>query len=405
MKQDRNFPPVTVNKKAEASLRRGHPWVYGEEIVDSVPDGFENGGLVDVLTAGGKYMGTGFYSAHSKISVRVISNNANETFDDAFWRRRVGYAVSYRKSVMGEDIDACRMIFGEADGFPGLTVDRYGDVLVSEVLSYGMDRIKKTVFEALINEIPGIRGIYERNESQIRLLEGLEKYSGWSDGFNGGSEEPVTITENGIRYKVDFAKGQKTGFFLDQKFNRRAAGAVAKGRRVLDVCTHTGSFGLNALKCGASHVTMADISESALETARENAALNGMEDRADFVRADMFDLLPEIEKLPPDKRYDMIILDPPAFTKSSKTLGSAKRGYREVNYRAMRALPRGGFLATCSCSHFMTTGLFLEMLAEAASDAGVSLKIAEIRHQAPDHPVLMNVPETDYLKFVICQVV
>ena len=405
MKSERRFEPVTVNKKAERGIRSGHPWVYGAELVRGVPEDFENGGLVDVLTENGKYLGTGLYSAVSKIAVRLLSDNANERFDEAFWQRRVKYAVNYRRRVMGPDFDACRLIFGEADGFPGLTVDRYGDYLVAEVLSYGMDRVKTTVFRALLTELPGIKGIYERNESQIRLLEGLEQGSGWAEGLPNDGQTSTIITENGLRFLVDFAGGQKTGFFLDQKYNRRAVAKLAPGMRVLDMCTHTGSFALNAARQGTDLVTAVDVSEAALEVARTNAALNGLEDKVDFVRGDVFDYLAEAEKLPPAQRYELIILDPPAFTKSSKTLGNARNGYSEINARAMRALGRGGYLATCSCSHFMTTELFLDMLKTAAEDAGVRLKIAEIRHQAPDHPVLLGVPESDYLKFVICQIV
>lgn len=409
MKQDRIFPSVTVNKKAERSLRLGHPWVYGEELTASVPEGFPNGGLVDVVNEGGKYLGTGFFSEKSKISVRVLSDNPNEKFDDAFWRRRVKYAVDYRRTVMGEDIDACRLIFGESDGFPGLTVDRYGDYLVAEVLSYGTDLIKDRIFGALLDEIPGIKGIYERNESHIRTLEGLDQYSGWAKNFPNDGVTRTVIEENGIRYAVDFANGQKTGFYLDQKYNRRAVAAISKGRRVFDLCTHTGSFSLNALAGGAISSVAVDVSESALDNAKINvglnAELNGPGDRVEFVCADVFDFLEDAVSLRPEKKPDLIVLDPPAFTKNSKTLANAKKGYRELNSLAIRALGRGGYLATCSCSHFMTTELFLDMLKDAALNAGVSLKIAEIRHQSPDHPVLLNVPETDYLKFIICQVV
>ncbi len=405
LKQERSFPQLTVSKKAELSLRRGHPWVYGEELRNDVPVSFPNGGLVDVVSEKGRYLGTGFYSEKSKIKVRVLSDNANERFDDCFWQRRVKYAVNYRRKVMGNDIDDCRMIFGEADGFPGLTVDRYGPYMVSEVLSYGMDRVKQTVYRALLEEFPGTKGIYERGESAIRLLEGLPQHSGWAEGIPNDGNTRCEITENGIKYIVDFALGQKTGFFLDQKFNRRAVAALSEGMRVLDLCTHTGSFALNAVSGGAKSVTAVDVSQAALDIARENAAINGMDGKVRFVCADVFDYLQEAEKLSAADRSDLIILDPPAFTKSSRTLGNAKNGYREINYRAMRALPRGGYLATCSCSHFMTTELFLETLRASALDAGVALKIVEIRHQAPDHPVLLNVPETDYLKFVICQVI
>lgn len=405
MKQERRFPSVRITKKGEKAARGGHPWVYAAELLDAVPAELPNGGLLDVLTENGRYLGTGFYSAKSKIAVRILSDNANERFEEDFWRRRIHYAVASRKTVMpGADFVCCRLVFGEADGIPGFTADRFGDILVTQVLSYGTEQIKGILYGALLQEVPEIRGIYERNDASIRELEGLPVGKGWAEGFPHPDETVTEITENGIRYRVDFENGQKTGFFLDQKYNRLAVSRISAGMRVLDCFTHTGSFALNALRGGASSVTAVDISESALAVARGNAVLNGVSDRIEFLAADVFDLLPKLseEKKTP---YDFIILDPPAFTKSSKTLDAAKRGYKEINYRAMRLLPRGGYLATCSCSHFMKTELFLEMLKSAASDAGVRLKILEQRQQAPDHPILLNVPETDYLKFVIAQAV
>ncbi len=404
MKIERPFQSVIVNKKAERALRAGHPWVYGAELTAGVPEGFANGSIVDVMSENGRYLGSGFYSEKSKIAVRILTANANEIFDDAFWRRRVRYAVGYRRKVMGSDIRACRLIFGDADGFPGLTVDRYGDYLVAEVLSFGMELVKNKVYEGLLDEFPQTKGIYERNESRIRLLEGLEMRSGWADGYAADAVK-TAIEENGLKFAVDFANGQKTGFFLDQKYNRLAVKRLSAGMRVLDLCTHTGSFALNACAGGAETVTAVDVSNAAIESARENAKLNGMEEKITFQCANIFDFLPESGKFAGGNNYDFIILDPPAFTKSSKTLHNAKKGYEDINYRAIRSLPRGGYLATCSCSHFMTTELFLDMLRSAADNAGVAIRIAEIRHQAPDHPVLLNVPETDYLKFVICQIV
>ena len=406
MKQTREFPAMTVTRKAEASLRAGHPWVYAAEITRREP--VENGRLADVFSEKGAYLGTGFYSEHSKIEVRVLSRNPNERFGREFWARRVKYALDYRRAVMrGPDYSCCRLIFGEADGFPGLTVDRFSDVLVAQTLSFGMDRIRGMIFEELAGQLrdsgESIRGVYERNDAAIRELEGLEQGTGWYKGIphTGGTE--TEITENGVRYLVDFANGQKTGFFLDQKFNRREIGRLAEGRSVLDCFTHTGSFALNAAKGGAARVTAVDISASALETARRNAELNGLVDRVEFMEANVFDLLPELcEKRAP---YDLVILDPPAFTKSRKTVGSAERGYREINYRAMKLLPRGGFFATCSCSHFMRSDLFEKMLRDAARDAEVQLRQLVARQQGPDHPILWNVPETDYLKFYIFQVV
>ena len=408
MKTERAYPESTVTKKAEAALAGGHPWVYDAELlsVDGEP---ENGGLVDVVSLKGKYLGTGFLSERSKIRIRLISRNANDTFDEAFWRRRLSYAWNYRKTVMRDDISACRIIFGEEDQFPGLTVDRYGDILVTQTLSLGMEKLKDLIFPLLVKVLredgQAIRGIFERNDVAIRALEGLEENKGWY--VLPGEEPPESavteITENGIRYKVDVENGQKTGFFLDQKYNRLEVARLARGHRVLDCFTHTGSFGMNAVAGGAERATAVDVSASAIEMAKENAALNGMTERMDFIVADVFDLLPKLEE--EGSPYDFIILDPPAFTKSRRTVTNALRGYKEINKRAMHLLPRGGYLATCSCSHFADEEHFKAMLAEAAQEAGVSLRQIEGRKQSPDHPILWGVPETDYLKFFLFQVV
>ena len=409
MKQQRSYPRVTVTKKAEISLQHGHPWVYDTELLatDGQP---ENGGLVDVVSTKGHYLGTGFLSESSKIRIRLISRNANDTFDAAFWQRRLRYAWEYRKTVMGPDIDCCRIIFGEADQFPGLTVDRFHDLLVTQTLSLGMERLKGLLFPLLVELLRAdgqdIRGLYERNDVALRAHEGLAENKGWYPLPDlPCPESPVTeICENGIRYRVDVENGQKTGFFLDQKYNRLAVARLAAGRHVLDCFTHTGSFALNAAAGGAAHVTAVDISESAVEMARANAALNGLEDRMDFLAENVFDLLPRLEAAG-GSPYDFIILDPPAFTKSRKTLQSALRGYKEINLRAMKLLPRGGYLATCSCSHFADETHFRRMLADAAHDANVQLRQIEARQQAPDHPILWGVDETDYLKFFLFQVV
>ncbi len=407
MKSKRSFPIVTVTKKAEAALKNGHPWVYDAEITETF-GAAENGCLVDVLSQKGSYLGTGFLSLNSKIRVRVISSNANESFSNAFWERRIKYAIDYRKTVMGEDFGCCRLVFGEADGLPGLTVDRFSDIIVTQVLSYGMDKIKDVIYGAIVKTLTDmgetVNGVYERNDVAIRALEGLEEYKGWYEGIPHPDSTVTAITENGINYNVDFENGQKTGFFLDQKYNRLAVAKIAKGKRVLDCFTHTGSFALNAARGGAERVTAVDISKTAVEMAQTNAKQNGLDGTMDFLAADVFDLLPELEKQG-GKPYDFIILDPPAFTKSRKTVKSAERGYKEINYRAMKLLPRGGYLATCSCSHFMRNDLFVKMLHDAAADAGVQLKQIEARQQSCDHPVLWNVPETDYLKFYIFQVV
>ena len=408
MKAEREFPKITVSDKGARWLGEGHPWVYESDVRACAP--CENGALADVVSEKGRYLGTGFFSEKSKIRVRLLSRNANERFDEAFWRRRLRYAWDYRKAVMGDDLDCCRVIFGEADGFPGLTVDKFHDLLVTQTLSVGMERVKERLFPMLVEMLredgQEVRGLYERNDVAIRALEGMEQGKGWfALALLPTPESPLTeICENGIYYAVDVENGQKTGFFLDQKYNRLAVAKLARGRRVLDCFTHTGSFALNAAKGGAAHVTAVDVSESAIEMAKRNAARNGLLDRMDFLTADVFDLLPALEKQG-KASYDFIILDPPAFTKSRRTVESAGRGYKEINYRALRLLPRGGYFATASCSHFMEDGLFRKMLREAARDAGVELRQIEARQQAPDHPILWNVPETDYLKFYLFQVV
>ncbi len=410
MKTERAFPRAIITKKGTKWVDDGHPWIYEAEVIRLEKDeALENGGLIDAVSENGKYLGTGFYSEKSKIRIRLVSRNANDRFDEDFFRRRVRYALDYRKNVMGEDISACRLIFGESDGFPGLTVDRFQNLLVSQVLSVGIEKKKALIYRLLLEELQKdgeqIDGLFERNDEKIRELEGLQQYKGWWQ-FEGMElpASPVTeICENGVYYAVDVENGQKTGFFLDQKYNRLAVMRLAKGKRVLDCFTHTGSFALNAALGGAEKVTAVDISASAVEMARKNAERNGLQDRMEFVTADVFDLLPElIEK--GGHPYDLIILDPPAFTKSRKTISNAEKGYKEINFRALKLLPRGGYFATASCSHFMSAPQFEKMLRSAARDAGVELKQIEARQQAPDHPILWNVPETDYLKFYIFQV-
>ena len=409
MKTQREYSTVTVTRKAQAALESGHPWVYDEEILTST-EGFQNGALIDVLSDKGRYLGTGFLSEKSKIRIRLISRNANDVFNKAFFERRIRYAWDYRKTVMAEDVSACRVIFGEADGFPGLTVDRYGELLVTQTLSYGIEIRKDIIFpliyKVLTEDGQAISGIFERNDVAIRELENLTQTKGWYmlEGLPQPASPVTLIEENGIQYEVDVENGQKTGFFLDQKYNRRAIEKLARGKRVLDCFTHTGSFALNAARGGAERVCAVDVSSSAVEMARKNALRNGLDSRMDFLTADVLDLLPELERKG-EKPYDFIILDPPAFAKSRKTIDSALRGYKEINYRAMKLLPRGGFLATCSCSHFISDELFKKMLRSAARDAAVELRQIEARQQSPDHPILWNVPETDYLKFYIFQIV
>lgn len=395
----RDYPKFIITAKGEKFIKTGHVWVFGEEVT-KVEGDYQNGDIVDVVSAKGKYIGSGFVNDNSKIRVRIISTNANDKFDEAFWARRVHYALEYRRQVMGDDFGCCRLIFGEADGFPGLTVDRFNDVLVAQVLSLGTELRKGTIFNLLLKELPDICGIYERNDVKIRELEGMAQGKGWFG--DAVSKVSTQIVENGIKYNVDFIGGQKTGYFLDQKYNRQAVAKLAKGRKILDCFTHTGSFALNALKGGAERVTAVDISAEALAMAKGNAKLNGWE--LETVEANVFDLLTKMTD-EHNKDYDFIILDPPAFTKSGATVAGATRGYKEINRKAMKLLPRGGYLATCSCSHFMKEDFFVQMLKDAAKDAAVSLRQVEARQQAPDHPILWNVPETNYLKFYIFQVV
>ena len=426
MKQ-RTYPRATITPKGEKALKGGHPWVYADEIT-SLTSAPADGGLVDVYSAKDKYLGTGFNNRHSKIRIRLLSRNANDSFDGLFWERRLRNAVAYRRTVMGEtDFKCCRLVFGEADGFPGLTVDRFENVLVAQVLSLGTELVRDTLFAALVRILreefdAPIHTLYLRNDVAIRELEGMEQYTGFytAEGLDLRSEEDeraasaaenrdfgtTTIVENGIKYTVDYINGQKTGFFLDQKYNRRAIRQIAEGKTVLDCFTHTGSFGLNAAAGGAKKVVSVDISADALAMAQKNADANGLSGIIEYVEADVFDHLKALSEAGRKGcPYDFIILDPPAFTKSRDTLRNAIKGYREINAAAMRLLPRGGYLATCSCSHFMTDTYFKQMLHNAAEDAGVSLRQIEARQQGPDHPILWNVPETDYLGFYIFQIV
>ena len=407
---NRPYAKLTITKKGERAARSGHPWVYGEEVTH-VEGTYQTGDIVDVYSDKDRYLGTGFANDISKIRVRIVSRNANDRFDEAFWQRRVKYALDYRKTVMGDkDFACCRLIFGDADDMPGLTVDRYNDVLVAQTLCYGMDQVKPVIFKALVDELAAmgvtIRGIYERNDVKVRKLDGMEEYKGWyqADFLPQPGSVLTTIDENGILYDVDVENGQKTGFFLDQKYNRLAVAKIAAGKHVLDCFTHTGAFALNAAKGGAASVTAVDISQEAVDMTNENIRRNGLEAIVTAKQANVFDLLTYLA----DHKchdYDFIILDPPAFTKSGHTVRNAIRGYKEINLKAMKLLPRGGYLATCSCSHFMRDDLFRQMLHDAAKDAGVRLRQIEGRQQSPDHPILWNVPETNYLKFYLFQVV
>lgn len=393
---------VTLKKGEGRTLKAGGAWVFDNEIAN-ILGSYENGDIVLVHDFDGYPMGRGFINEHSKIRIRMMTRHQDQEIDEAFLRMRVKDAWEYRKKTV--DTSSCRLIFGEADFLPGFVVDKFSDVIVVQSLALGIDRMKENLVR-LIKEVLAedgviIRGVYERSDAKEREKEGMEKRK----GFIGPEfDTEVEIVENGVRYEVDVKDGQKTGFFLDQKYNRQAVKRLAQDKYVLDCFTHTGSFGLNAALGGAKHVTCVDVSASAIEMATHNAQVNGLSDRMDFITADVFQLLADLaqQKHTP---YDFIILDPPAFTKSRKTVRDAIRGYKEINLKAMKVLPRGGYLATCSCSHFMTDDLFRQMLRSAARDAAVSLRQIEARQQAPDHPILWNVPETSYLKFYLFQVV
>ena len=408
MKSTRNYPVYKVNKHAEGLLVGGHPWVYENDILEGPEAEPENGTLADVVSPKGAYLGTGFISLKSKIRVRLISRNANDTFDAAFWRRRVEYAWSYRKTVLEpDDLSACRVIFGEADQFPGLTVDRFGSILVTQTLSVGMEKLKPVLFPILAEVLRAdgqtIDGIYERNDEALRAKEGLEQNKGWFElpGEAHPASTQTEICENGVFYHVDFENGQKTGFFLDQKYNRRAVARIAAGHTVLDCFTHTGSFALNAAKGGAARVTAADISAEAIAMAKRNAERNGL-DNMDFLCEDTFELLPRLEK--EGHPYDFIILDPPAFAKHHKVLGNAMQGYKRLNARALAQIKSGGLLFTFSCSQAVSKELFRTTVFSAAAIAGRKVRILLQLTQPADHPINIYHPEGEYLKGLVLYV-
>ena len=392
---------VTLKKGEGRTLKAGGMWVFDNEI-ESIMGRFENGSIVTVHDFDGYPMGRGFINQNSKIRIRLMTRNVNQEIDREFLRDRVRMAWEYRKKTV--DTGSCRVIFGEADFLPGLVIDKFSDVLVVESLALGIDRFKLEIVELLKEELLEdgirIRGVYERSDAKVRLNEGMERVKGFlSEEFDTN----VEIVENGVKYLVDVRDGQKTGFFLDQKYNRLAIQKLCKDARVLDCFTNTGSFALNAAIAGAKEITGVDASELAVEQAAKNAALNGVQDRAKFICRDVFELLPELEKQ--GEKYDVVILDPPAFTKSRNSVKNAIKGYREINLRAMKLVKDGGFLATCSCSHFMTYELFTETIGQAARNVHKRLRQVEFRTQAPDHPILWAADESYYLKFYIFQVV
>lgn len=391
---------VKLKKGQGRTIKAGGMWVYDNEI-DAISGEYENGDLVTVVDFDDYFMGTGFINTKSKITVRLLSRKRNQEITYEFLKERVRDAWNYRKSTV--DISSCRLIFGEADFLPGFVMDKFSDVLVVESLALGMDRFKldivKAMKEVLLEDGIKIRGVYERSDAKVRTLEGMERIKGF---IGEPFDTKVEIVENGVKYMVDVKDGQKTGFFLDQKYNRLAIQKICKGAKVLDCFTHTGSFALNAGIGGASIVLGVDASELGVNQARENAKLNDLQDVVHFQCADVFDLLPELEAK--QEKYDVIILDPPAFTKSRASVKNATKGYREINLRALKLIKDGGFLATCSCSHFMTYELFTETIGQASKHAHKRLRQVEYRTQAPDHPILWAADESYYLKFYIFQV-
>ena len=395
---------ITLKKGGGRTLKAGGAWIYDNEI-DSVTGDVADGELVHVHDFDGYYMGIGFINRKSKITVRMMSRVKGTQINDAFIKMRVKNAIDYRMAVIKEeDRSAFRVIFGEADWLPGIVIDKFADILVVQSLALGIDNFKLKIVE-FAREILGeygynIRGVYERSDAKVRDLEGMPRIKGFiGDEF----ETKVQIEENGVRYIVDVQDGQKTGFFLDQKYNRASIRPICKGARVLDCFTHTGSFALNAGMAGAREVTGVDASELAVNQAAENARLNGIDDIVKFECRDVFELLPELEKK--GEKFDVVILDPPAFTKSRESVKKAVRGYREINLRAMKLVKDGGFLATCSCSHFMEPELFTKTIGEAAHDVHKRLRQVEYRTQCSDHPILWAADESLYLKFFIFQVV
>ena len=393
---------VAVLKKGEGrALKSGGPWVYDNEIA-SIMGNFENGDIVIVRDFDGYPLGRGFINTNSKIRIRMMTRNENQEIDREFLKMRVRDAWEYRKKTV--DISSCRVIFGEADFLPGMVIDKFSDVLVVQSLALGIDKLKMIIIEELKSVMAEdgitIRGVYERSDAKVRLQEGMERVKGF---IGEPFDTKVQIVENGVKYIVDIEDGQKTGFFLDQKYNRLAIQRLCKDAKVLDCFTHTGSFALNAGIAGAKSVTGVDASQLAVDQATENAELNGLEKRVKFICEDVFELLPKLES--EGEKYDVVILDPPAFTKSKNSIKNAVKGYREINLRGMKLVKDGGYLATCSCSHFMSYELFTQTIGQAARNVHKRLRQVEYRTQAADHPILWYADESYYLKFYIFQVI
>ncbi|MCR5368495.1 class I SAM-dependent rRNA methyltransferase [Eubacterium sp.] len=393
---------VVILKKGEGrTIKAGGAWIFDNEI-DRIDGDFTNGDIVDVRDFDGYPMGRGFINTVSKITVRMLTRDSEQIIDEDFIEKRVRNAWQYRKDTV--DTSSCRVIFGEADFLPGLVIDKYEDVLVVESLALGIDRLKPLIIEKLKKVLSEdgikVRGVYERSDAKVRVKEGMERYKGFiGDEFDTN----VEIIENGVKYIVDVKDGQKTGFFLDQKYNRLAMHKICKGKKVLDCFTHTGSFALNAGIAGAKEVLALDASELAIEQARKNAELNNLSDTVKFEVDDVLERLPKMVN--DGEQYDVVILDPPAFTKSRETIKKAAKGYREINVCGMKLVKNGGYLATCSCSHFMDYDTFTKVIADSARSAHKRLRQIEFRTQAPDHPILWAADESYYLKFYIFQVV
>ena len=391
---------VTLKKGEGRTIKAGGAWIYDNEIANVVGS-FDDGDVVLVHDFDGYPMGKGYINRHSKIRVRMLTRHQEQEIDVAFWKMRLQAAWDYRKATV--DTSSCRIVFGEADFLPGLVIDKFSDVLVVESLALGIDRYKEHLVD-LLKEILAadgitIRGVYERSDAKERLKEGMERVK----GFMGAEfDTNVEIIENGVHYMVDVKEGQKTGFFLDQKYNRQSIRSICRGAKVLDCFTHTGSFALNAGQAGAASVLGLDASELGVEQAKKNAALNGLSDIVDFECADVFEKLPQMEAA--GEKFDVIILDPPAFTKSRNSVKNAVKGYREINLRAMKLIRDGGYLATCSCSHFMTYELFTKTIGQAAANVHKRLRQVSFATQAPDHPILWAADTSYYLKFYIFQV-
>lgn len=391
---------VTLKKGEGRTIKAGGAWIYDNEIANVVGS-FDDGDVVLVHDFDGYPMGKGYINRHSKIRVRMLTRHQEQEIDDAFWKMRLQAAWDYRKATV--DTSSCRIVFGEADFLPGLVIDKFSDVLVVESLALGIDRYKEHLVD-LLKEILAadgitIRGVYERSDAKERLKEGMERVK----GFMGAEfDTNVEIIENGVHYMVDVKEGQKTGFFLDQKYNRQSIRSICRGAKVLDCFTHTGSFALNAGQAGAASVLGLDASELGVEQAKKNAALNGLSDIVDFECADVFEKMPQMEAA--GEKFDVIILDPPAFTKSRNSVKNAVKGYREINLRAMKLIRDGGYLATCSCSHFMTYELFTKTIGQAAANVHKRLRQVSFATQAPDHPILWAADTSYYLKFYIFQV-